>query len=193
MRHTSPGPFLAIAASIFLTICYPGDALGQEITFRFDVEVDGITGAAHLFGLRADAQPGLDDFDVPAPPPAPEAPFHSYLVMSEPPAGLPNQWLEDLRPVVDLVQDRVEIWQMDLASVAPGGTCTITVSETEPGLAPYELNFFGPGADFVDIAVPGSISFPVSAPYLVFFWELRLADEVDVLDRTWGGVKALYH
>lgn len=193
MRFTSPGLLLAIAGCFLLMFGYPGVGLGQEITFDFDVSQDGVTYATHMFGLRADAQPGLDSHDIPAPPPVPEAPFRSYLAMFDPPAGLPNQWLHDLRPLESLANDRVELWQMDLTSEAIGGSCTITISENQPGQAPYELNFFGPGADFQNIAFPGSFSFPVSDHYLVFFWELNLTDEVDVLNQTWGGVKSLYH
>jgi hypothetical protein len=192
MRFTPPGLFLAVVVSSLLIFCHPGVGLGQEISFSFEVSLDGVTSTTHMFGLHTDAQPGLDDHDIPSPPAAPDSPFHSYLVMSDPPATLPNQWLHDLRPIADLANDRIEIWQMELATLAVGDTCTITIVENQPGLAPYELNFFGPGAHFEDLVVPGSFSFPVTASNLVFFWELRLADEVDVLERSWGGVKSLY-
>ncbi|MEN8007138.1 MAG: hypothetical protein ABFS42_08985 [Candidatus Krumholzibacteriota bacterium] len=167
--------------------------MAQELTFQFEVTLDGVTSAPHVFGLRDDALGGLDHHDLPTPPPVPDAPFATYLAMFDPPADLPNQWLHDFRPVVNLLNDRVEMWQMDLAAAAVGGNCTITVTETQPGLAPYQLNFFGPGADFPDITLPGSLSFPVSSPFLVFFWELRLSDEVDAVNASWGGVKSLYH
>ena len=93
----------------------------------------------------------------------------------------------------NLIDDRVEMWQMDLAAGVTGELCTISIEETTLGLAPYKLNFFGPGADFQEITLPGSFSFPVSSPFLVFFWELRLSDEVDVVNASWGGVKSLYH
>jgi hypothetical protein len=166
--------------------------LGQELNFRYEVAMDGWSSTPHVFGLHEAAQPGLDDQDIPAPPAAPEAPFHSYLVMFDPPGTLPNQWLHDYRPTGSLATDRVEIWQMELTTLAVGDICTISIEETQPGLAPYELHFFGPGADFVDLPVPGSFTFQVTAAHLVFFWELHLADEVAVLDRSWGGVKSLF-
>lgn len=167
--------------------------MSQELSFSFEVTVDGVSSTMHMFGLHVDAQSGLDDLDVPAPPAAPGSPFHSYLVMFNPPAALPNQWLHDLRPVGDLANDRVEIWQLGLANLAPGDICTITVVENQPGLAPYELNFFGPGVNIVDMVLPGSFSIPVTSTNLVYFWELNLADEVVVLERSWGGVKSLFH
>jgi len=170
-----------------------GVGLGQEISFEFDVSLDGDVSATHVFGLHAGALQGLDQYDIPAPPPSPSAPFFIYLAMMDPPAGLPNQWLHDLRPPEDLVNDRVELWQMGLASAPVGATCTIRITETQPGLAPYDLDFFGPGASFNKITVPGTFSFPVTSTDLDFFWELQLADQVAVESVSWGGVKSLYH
>ncbi len=192
MKHSSSSLLLTIAAFILLVFGAAGVGLGQELTFNYEVSLDGVTSATHVFGLRDDALAGLDHHDIPAPPPVPDTPFETYLAMFDPPANLPNQWLQDFRPVGNLTSDRIELWQMGL-STATGGLCTITIREPQPGLAPYELNFFGSGANFEKIVVPGSISFPVSSSFLVFFWELRLADEVDVVNTSWGGIKSLYH
>lgn len=178
---------------VLLIWCASGVGMGQELTFQFEVTLGDVTSATHVFGLRDDALGGLDHNDVPAPPPVPDAPFSAYLSMFEPPAELPNQWLHDFRPVGNLINDRVEMWQMNLATDVTGELCTISIAEAQPGQVPYKLNFFGPGADFQEITLPGSISFPVSSPFLVFFWELRLSDEVDVVNASWGGVKSLYH
>ena len=193
MKHSSPGQLLIIVIFLFLTFGIVGVGLGQEITFNYDVSLDGATSGAYAFGLRDDALQGLDHYDIPAPPPAPDAPFATYLAMFEPPADLPNKWLHDFRPVGNLINDRVELWEMDLTTDAGGGLCTITITEPQPGQTPYELNFFGPEVNFEKIVVPGSISFPISSSFLVFFWELRLADEVDVANTSWGGIKSLYH
>lgn len=192
MRLSLPGHSVTISLLVLLFLNAPGVGLGQELSFHFEVELGGAHSAVHAFGLRPDALTGLDEFDIPTPPAVPDAPFTVHLAMSEPPAGLPNQWLEDYRPTVNLINDRVELWEMDLTAAAVGGTCSVSITEAQPAQTPYKLNFFGPGADFQEISVPGTIDFPISSPNLVYFWELRLSDEVDVVNASWGGVKSLY-
>ena len=193
MNHTPPSPAPAITVLFILIFCASGVVLGQELTFNYEVSVDGFTSPSHGFGLRSDALPGLDSHDVPAPPRAPDTPFETYLSMVQPPQDLPNQWLRDFRPVGSLTDDRVELWQMTLAADAGGGTCTVNLTESLPGLAPYELNFFGTDANFVRIVPPASLSFQLSSTFQVLFWELHLADQVDAVNTSWGGVKSLYH
>jgi len=192
MKHASSDLTLTITALLFLFFSMAQVCPAQELTFILDISVDGVPSTPLAFGLRDDALPGFDHHDIPAPPPVPGAPFETYLAMFDPPTSLPNQWLEDYRPVLGLTVDRIELWQMGITAT-DGGICTISITEPQPALAPYELNFFGPGAFFEKIIVPGSISFPVSSNLLVFFWELRLNDEVDVVNTSWGGVKSLYH
>jgi hypothetical protein len=192
MKHSSSGLTLTIATLLILIFSMAHICSGQELTFILDISVDGVPSTPQAFGLRDDALPGFDHHDIPAPPPVPGAPFETYLAMFNPPTSLPNQWLQDYRPVLGLTVDRIELWQMGITATE-GGICTINITEPQPALAPYELNFFGPGAFFEKIIVPGSISFPVSSNLLVFFWELRLNDEVDVVNTSWGGVKSLYH
>lgn len=192
MKQSPSGLTLTITALLLLIFSMAQVCSGQELTFVLDISVDGVPTTPQAFGLRDDALPGFDYHDIPAPPPVPGAPFETYLAMFDPPNSLPNQWLQDYRPVVGLTLDRIELWQMGITAT-DGGICTIAITEPQPGLTPYELNFFGPGANFEKIIVPGSISFPVSSTLLVFFWELRLTDEVDVVNTSWGGVKSLYH
>lgn len=120
-------------------------APAQELTFEFRATVDGFTSDWHVLGLREDALQGIDQYDLPEPPPAPGATFRSYLAMFEPLPGLPNRWLHDFRPVNSVTLDRVELWQMCLESAAVGATCSIDVRVVDPIAAPYDLYFFGPG------------------------------------------------
>jgi len=164
----------------------------QELTFSFTVTLNGQTSDVRKFGLRADALQGFDEYDVPEPPAEPDAAFDSYLAMFNPPSSLPNRWRHDFRPTVNLLADRIELWQFDFQSDAIGSVATIAIETVGSVPVPYELYFFGPGVYYEPIEAPAVITFPVTANKLVFFWELRLADAVRVVPTTWGGFKNLY-
>ena len=164
----------------------------QDLTFSFRVTLNGETSDTHQFGLREDALQGLDNYDVPEPPAAPEAGFVSYLAMFNAPTSLPNRWRHDFRPTVSLLADRVELWQFDFQSSAIGSEATITIDTVGSVSVPYELYFFGPGVYYEPVDTPDSITFPITSDKLVFFWELRLGDVVSAEQTTWGGIKSLY-
>ncbi len=164
----------------------------QELTFSFQVTLNGVTSDTRQFGLKEGSLQGLDIYDVPEPPAAPDAAFVTYLAMFDPPASLPNRWRRDFRPASSLMGDYIELWQMDFQSDAIGSEATITIDTVGAVPVPYELYFFGPDVYYEPIEVPDSVTFPVTATNLVFFWELRLADEVENISATWGGVKNLY-
>lgn len=167
-------------------------AQAQELTFEFQVTIGGVTSAWHAFGLREDAQQGIDDYDVPEPPIAPGETFRSYLSMFEPLAGLPNRWLHDFRPVNSITLDRVELWQLAVESSAMGADCRLDVRARDPIGIPYDLYVFGPGTYYQPLQVPASFTFRINAPWMVHFLELRL-DESVTNDRTsWGSVKSLF-
>lgn len=194
--NTAPiiGKFGHVAGLILGTILalspLPGQA--QDLTFSFQVTLNGETSDAHQFGLREDALQGLDQYDVPEPPAAPDAGFVSYLAMFNAPLSLPNRWRRDFRPTVSLLADRIELWQFDFQSAAIGSEATITIDTLGPVLVPYELYFFGPGVYYEPVETPDSFTFPITADKLVFFWELRLTDAVNAVPTTWGGIKSLY-
>jgi hypothetical protein len=169
----------------------PG-ALAQDLTFEFQVTIGGVSSDWHAFGLREDAQQGIDGYDLPEPPAAPGTTFRSYLSMFEPLEGLPNRWLYDFRPVNSITLDRVELWQLFIESPALGAVCRIDVRAREPIGVPYDLYFFGPGTYYQSLQAPASISFPIDAPLMVQFFELRLDESVGAESATWGGVKSLY-
>jgi hypothetical protein len=167
-------------------------ASAQELTFEFQVTIGGVSSDWHAFGLREDAMQGIDGYDLPEPPLAPGKTFRSYLSMFEPLAGLPNRWLYDFRPVNSITLDRVELWQLFIESPALGATCRLDVRAREPIGIPYDLYFFGPGTYYQSVRVPASVSFPIDAPWMVQFFELRLDESVGTSATTWGGVKSLY-
>ena len=179
--------FLSAALALFPT---PGNA--QELTFTFQVTIDGETSDFHQFGLRVDAMQGIDNYDVPEPPTAPDAAFTSYLGMFEAPTTLPNRWRHDFRPTQSFTSDRVELWPYYLESPAIGSEATISITATGDFLLPYELFFLGSETSHEPITSATSITVPITSGFLVYFWELQLADEVTIDSTTWGGVKNLY-
>ena len=179
-----------VLSTLFVLVPQAGHAL--ELTFEFEVAIDGVVSDSYQFGLREDALQGLDNYDVAEPPASPNASFVSYLAMFNAPPTLPNRWRHDFRPTVNLLADRIELWQFDLQSDAIGEEATITIDAVGSVPVPYELYFFGPGVYYDPIQVPQSITFIIESNKLVYFWELRLADEVSDVSTTWGEVKSLF-
>ena len=167
-------------------------ASAQELTFEFQVTIGANTSDWHVFGLREDARQGIDSWDLPEPPPPPGAAFRSYLPMFEPLEGLPNRWLHDFRPVNSITLDRVDPWQLTIELPATGSMRRLDVRATQPSDVPHDLYFFGPGTYYTPLQVPASVSFPIIAPVMTQFFELRLDESVATAPTTWGGVKSLF-
>lgn len=170
----------------------PDGSSAQNLVF--DLTVTGPDGPLQAldFGLVDGAAAGLDGFDVPSPPPVPECALNGFLSMLTPPAGLPNRWLGDYRPLLDFMLTRVEFWTLTLADAAPGSAVTLAVDLPGGTTIPYVLWIHGPGNLSRPVDVPGSLEVAITDPTMIFFWELRVDDQVAVERRTWGGVKSLY-
>ena len=167
-------------------------AQAQELTLEFQVTIGSVSTAWHAFGLRQDAQPGIDAFDLPEPPPPPGVPFSAYLVMFQPLPGLPNRWLDDLRPVDSLTSDRVELWQWHIESTGGGVNCRLDVREREPIGIPYDLYFVGSGLYHVPLQTPASYSFDITDNLMAQFFELRIDGGVPRERTSWGSIKSLF-
>lgn len=181
---------MALACLAPLALAAP--AAAQELTFEFQVTIDGIASPWHTFGLREDALQGVDAWDLPEPPAPPGTTFRTFLSMFEPLPGLPNRWLHDFRPVNSITLDRVELWQFTIEAAATGSTCRLDVRARDPIGIPYDLYFFGPGTYYTPLQAPASVTFPIDAPWMVQFLELRLDESVATDRSTWGGVKSLF-
>ena len=66
-----------VLSTLFVLFPQTGQAL--ELTFEFEVSVEGMTSDSYQFGLREDALQGLDNYDVAEPPASPNASLVSYL------------------------------------------------------------------------------------------------------------------
>lgn len=180
---------MALACLAPLGVAAPATA--QEFTFEFRLTIGGASSDWHSFGLRADALNGVDAWDLPEPPAPPGATFLSYLSMFEPVAGLPNRWRHDFRPTAGLTLDRVELWQFVIAA-ATGSSCRLDVRARDPIGVYYDLYFLGPGTNRTQLLLPASVMFPIDAPWMVQYFELRLDASVATGSSTWGGVKSLF-
>lgn len=190
MRTLNRFATVAFVCCLFMSAARHANA--QELTFEFRVTINGFTSDWHMFGLREDALQGIDRYDLPEPPAAPGATFHSYLAMFEPLPGLPNRWLHDFRPVNSITLDRVELWQLNIESPAIGAACSIDVRVLDPVAAPFELYFFGPGTYYQTLHLPATINMTVNSTSMIQFFELRLDESVAAESATWGGVKGLF-
>lgn len=181
-----------MALIVLASLCAAAMATAQELTFEFQVTIGGISSDWYMFGLRNDAQQGVDAWDLPQPPAPPGATFWSYLSMLEPEAGLPNRWLHDFRPVSGAMLDRVELWQLTIESAAIGGICRVDIRSTGPIGIRHELYCFGSNLDQTRVQLPTYVSFPVTATSLTMYFELRLDESVATTRSTLGGVKSLF-
>ncbi|MBK7048897.1 MAG: hypothetical protein IPH48_20830 [bacterium] len=182
---------LLMALACLAPLGVPASAAAQEFTFEFQLTIGGATSGWHTFGLREDALPGIDAWDLPEPPAPPGATFLSYLSMFDPPDGLPNRWLREFRPVSSVTLDRIELWQFVIAAPT-GSSCRLDVRARDPIGTYYDLYFFGPGTNRTQLLVPASVMFPIDAPWMIQFFELRLDSSVATGNSTWGGVKGLF-
>ncbi len=146
----------------------------------------------HTFGLHPEALPGLDAFDLPAPPPPPNQGFDAWLVMPDAPAGLPNRWLGDYRPLQGGSIETIDVWEFVVASSNLGTTCRIEIQPV--GMPTYgdDLYLIPPFGNSLDMSMGGAYEFPL-ATFPVSLWlEMRSGSPVPVEVTGWGSVKALF-
>lgn len=183
----------AFASFLLLTLTISATPVsGQELTFSISVTTDAGSILPLVFGVNDYALPGLDEFDIPEPPPAPGSLLHAYLSMQSPPPGFPNRWHCDMRSLTEYWEKRVEIWDLTLETDLVGGTGSILIEAVNHPAVPYKLWVQGPGGLFQDVVPPCTVSFPVNAPVISFYWILEVDDLVDIQPETWGGVKSLF-
>ncbi len=166
--------------------------MAGEMTFFTIFHLDKDQTYNCTFGLREDAIPGYDGFDQPAPPAAPDEDLDGFLVMIEPPEFLPNRWYKDFRPVSNLIMDRIEYFPFHLVSSHYGETASISIATGAFNGLPYEMWILGPDGLHEQVDVPGTVDFTVTSGHMVFFWELRLDDQIATSEKTWADVKSLY-
>jgi hypothetical protein len=191
MLRTVWSTAIASAFSLFL-LASPTSSSAQELSFEFQVTIAGHASEWMAFGLRDGASTGLDDWDVPAPPPVPDAPFRAFLALPEPPEGLPNCWWVDFRPMAAAAIDRVELWQGALEAAAVGTACRLDVRVRNGGSQSCVLTFFGPDGTYQPLSLPSSVSFDTNSATTPLFFELRLDESVEVEACAWGGVLARF-
>lgn len=177
---------------LLMSILASSVALAGEMTFFTIFHVDKDQTHNCTFGLREDAFPGFDGLDQPAPPASPDEDLDGYLAMIDPPSYLPNRWYKDFRPVSNLTMDRIEYFPFNLDSSHMGETASISVATGSFNALPYKMWIMGPDGLYEEVEVPSSINFTITSPHMIFFWELRLDDQVATSEKTWAGIKSLY-
>ncbi|MBU8922549.1 MAG: hypothetical protein KOO63_12095 [Bacteroidales bacterium] len=176
---------------LILTLCIP-NAYSQELSFSLSLTTDSGTVPQLLFGVRDDAFSGLDKYDIPEPPAAPGSLLHVFLAMQSPPLAFPNRWHSDIRSLSEYQDKRLEIWNMTVESNQTGGEGLISIESNSTQNIPFKLQVQGPGGLFEVVNPPCTVTFPVSAPVISFYWILEVDDQVHVRTETWGGVKSLF-
>lgn len=178
--------------SFLLLGLIPAEANAQELGVRVTVIPKNATAQTLFFGVRSNALPGLDDFDLPAPPGGPEDVFNAYLTMATPPPDLPNRWLIDYRTLQDFFRSRVEYWDLVLENQDIGSNTTMMVDLPFGTFIPNKIFLHLPGNDPQEINIPAILEFTVTESTSVMSWELLHADEVPVDSSTWGKIKTLF-
>jgi hypothetical protein len=169
-----------------------GQAEAQDLVLQ--AQIDAIDGPVPplQFGVRAGALPGLDDFDLPAPPVSPGGEFAAYLAMLEPPAGFPNAWIHDFRALERFRQARFEIWEMTWENLLWSDFVIVSLSALSEPDFPYQVLLHGPDGFSLEMSVPGIAVVPVQYANMDLIWEVILDDPVTTRNQSLGGVKTLY-
>ncbi|HPF69438.1 MAG TPA: hypothetical protein PLQ13_02110 [Candidatus Krumholzibacteria bacterium] len=182
-------PALAVLVAL---LAVPTLAPAQQLIVSCTIATPDATAAPIEFGLAAGALDGIDPFDEPLPPPAPDQSLQVYLQMLTPPVPLPNRWRRDVRPFFDVTAERVELWAMTVESAAVGQAFTFAVETTIDEAPPYTLHVFGPAGLYRLVAPGETFTVPCTAPIMAFFWELQYDEQVAAPPSTWGGVHAQF-
>lgn len=185
-------PAIALSLAGALACITATTSPAAETTCEFRVVIDGSATAWNRFGLRNGALPGVDAFDMPAPPPPPGFPFDAYLVMPGSPAGLPNRWFGEFRPTHDGSIEVVDLWEFAVASPEIGALCRIEVRPVSPVSYGDQLSLLPPTGGSCDMTMGGSFEFPLDAFPVSLWFELRTGSPVPVQQNTWGSVKTLF-
>jgi hypothetical protein len=178
--------------SLFCLMALTQAVLGQELTFQIHISADALHTQTCTFGLRDSSRVGLDEFDIPSPPPSPEDPLNIHLAMMVPPVGLPNRWRDDFRPLHDSDQFFTELWVLHLNHELPGGMATIFIDQPTPATIPFELWLHHPDSSSSPVEMPAAIGISLESPTMIFYLELRMDSAVTTEFNTWGGVKSLF-
>ena len=179
-------PALAVA---FL-MAVPAQA--TEAIYQVRAIVAGEATPWYSFGLTAAALPGLDPADLPAPPPPPGAALDAWLVMNEPPAGLPNRWLGEFRTAHNSSLEVVDLWEFVVASPDLGTLCRIEVRPVAAVGYGERLTLLTPTGFGFDMSMGGAFEWPLSHFPVSLYLELRTGTPVPVEQSNWGSVKALF-
>ncbi len=189
-NHTRfPGPS-GIGAALLLAAVAATPARGQDLVCRLEISRNEATPCELSLGYRRGASSGLDDLDLPAPPPAPGAPLDAALVMPGIATSLPHRWLADYRPP-DAGFLRNDTWELVLAGSTGGGSCRLAVEQTEGLPGDHLLGVSGLGPRERHITVPGGLIFDFPGPELRL--RLRFPGPSSLQEiGSWGRIKALF-
>ncbi len=167
-------------------------AAASEPVYECRALISGVATAWHPFGLRAEALPGVDAFDLPAPPPPPGMPFDAWFVMSGAPTGLPNRWLAEFRPPHGDTGEAVDVWEFAVHSLDIGQVSRIEVRPLVQVSYGEALLLVPSSGGAMDMSGGGAYEFVLPSTPVSLWFELRTGSPVPVERGAWGSVKALY-
>lgn len=178
---------VALALLSILTACPASAAI-----YQIRALINESATQWHSFGLLPEALPGLDAFDLPAPPPPPNQGFDAWLAMPVSPAGLPNRWLGDYRPLQSGSIETIDVWEFVVASTDMGTRCRIEIQRVGWPTYGDQLYLLPPTGVSLDVSMGGAYDFPL-ATFPVSLWlEMRSGSPLPVEMTSWGSVKALF-
>ena len=179
--------------SAVLVLCVSASAAAaQELMVACSIEVTGTGTAGIEFGLVADALDGIDPFDEPLPPPAPDQSLQAYIHMLQPPVPLPNRWRRDVRPFYGITTNRVEIWAMTVECDAVGQEMIFATGIVVGEALPYTLDLIGPDGLQQPVHSGERFAVPCTAPITTFYWQLQYDEQVPTAPLSWGGMQAAF-
>lgn len=175
-----------VAASLAL---WAAAAPAQDIVCSLELQVGEWRSSELRFGFREEAAGGLDDSDLPAPPPPPDVPCWVGFRLPDPISSALPFWLRDLRDPQQFA-DQVEIFILAVENHLDEQVCRLLFDQVTP-LQPLHVRVLGL-PDEPTLPVPAEVELLLPPGTHEVWIELSSETAIGAEERTWGTVKSLY-
>jgi len=183
-------PRLARALLVVLFCGTFAPVCAQELLVSCEVSQAGDSAAMVEFGLAEGATDGIDAFDEPLPPAAPDPALRAWLTMPSVAVPSLDAWRRDVRPFLDDGPVTAAVWTMTVEGAAADTALTFAVGFHLVDPPPYSLRLTGPDGLDRPVSANETIEVPCRSTTTTYYWELQYDGQVPTAPQSWGGLKA---
>ncbi len=172
-------------------LSFAGPAAGQTIVISMQASAEPVVSSVHRFGVYEDALTGWDAYDVPLPPSPPTGYIEPVIVMPSYPGPLPNRWLDDFHPTLEM-EDEEETWIVHLESDQAGRTALLSFAAEIGADLPLAVTVTPDVGYPKRGSLPAEFEFTLTEEPLVLNVTLHWDDPTPTAEAAWGEVKSIY-